>query len=349
MKWVDTEEDLENFVVHANSIHPSIKFTHEASKSRITFLDTCTTLSEGTLITDVYSKPTDTHQYLSPQSCHPKHCTKSIPFSQALRIKRICSTAGKTKQRLGQLKNRLKKRGYKQQVINGSFKKADQFNRNELLQYREKRKNNRVPFVITYHPSLRNLPGIIREHWKSVERNSDLSKMFPEPPVMAFRKPSSLKNLLVRAEMSRPTTAVGECCPCGNARCKTCKQIQSTSTFTSKTTQKQYKIFCDVNCKTSNVIYILECPICGLQYVGESLQPFHKRVNGHRSDIKKKPFLPVNQHMVSVGHSSCDFDKMKITIIDHNNNWNDKQRGHRETFWIKELKTLYPKGINKKY
>ena len=23
MKWVDTEEDLENFVVHANSIHPS--------------------------------------------------------------------------------------------------------------------------------------------------------------------------------------------------------------------------------------------------------------------------------------------------------------------------------------
>jgi hypothetical protein len=34
---------------------------------------------------------TDKHQYLSPQSCHPNHCTKSIPYSQALRIKRICS------------------------------------------------------------------------------------------------------------------------------------------------------------------------------------------------------------------------------------------------------------------
>ena len=45
----------------------------------------------GIMSTDIYNKPTDKHQYLSPQSCHPKHCTKSIPYSQALRIKRICS------------------------------------------------------------------------------------------------------------------------------------------------------------------------------------------------------------------------------------------------------------------
>jgi hypothetical protein len=49
---------------------------------------------------------------LSPQSCHPKHCTKSIPYSQALRIKRICSNEQTTKKRLGELKCHLKKRGY---------------------------------------------------------------------------------------------------------------------------------------------------------------------------------------------------------------------------------------------
>jgi hypothetical protein len=54
--------------------------------------------------TDIYNKPTDKHQYLSPQSCHPKHCTKSIPYSQALRIKRICSNEQTTKKRLGELK-----------------------------------------------------------------------------------------------------------------------------------------------------------------------------------------------------------------------------------------------------
>jgi hypothetical protein len=41
----------------------------------------------------------DKHQYLSPNSCHPKHCFKSIPFSQNIRVKRIFSTVKTTKQR----------------------------------------------------------------------------------------------------------------------------------------------------------------------------------------------------------------------------------------------------------
>jgi hypothetical protein len=57
----------------------------------ISFLDTYTTCENGIMSTDIYNKPTDKHQYLSPQSCHPKHCTESILYSQALRMKRIWS------------------------------------------------------------------------------------------------------------------------------------------------------------------------------------------------------------------------------------------------------------------
>ena len=39
-----------------------------------------------------------------------KHCFKSISFSQAIRVKRICSTVETTKQRLGDLRHHLKKR-----------------------------------------------------------------------------------------------------------------------------------------------------------------------------------------------------------------------------------------------
>jgi ribosomal protein S26 len=42
--------------------------------------------------------PCDTKCYLSPNSCHLKHCLKSIPFNQAIRVKRICSTVETTKQ-----------------------------------------------------------------------------------------------------------------------------------------------------------------------------------------------------------------------------------------------------------
>jgi hypothetical protein len=46
--------------------------------------------------------------------------------------------------------------------------------------------------------------------------------------------------------------------------------------FHSKTTGKEYTIFCNVNCKTPIVVYLLDCHVCGSQYVGESVQPFNK-------------------------------------------------------------------------
>jgi hypothetical protein len=98
MKWTHGDKERDEFLEHANSIHPSIKFTHEVSKTKMSFLDTTTAVKEGNMTTDVYSKPTDKHQCPSPSNCHPKHCFKSIPFSQAIRVKRKCSTVETTKQ-----------------------------------------------------------------------------------------------------------------------------------------------------------------------------------------------------------------------------------------------------------
>ena len=89
---------------------------------------------------------------------------------------------------------------------------------------------------------------------------------------------------------------------------------------------------------TDNVIYLLDC---GSQCVGESVQPFNKRMNGHRSDLTKKTLLPVSQHFVSPGHSMDDFVRSKIYIIDHNAGWKENQRHKRESFWIRELQTLH--------
>jgi hypothetical protein len=91
-------------------------------------------------------------------------------------------------------------------------------------------------------------------------------------------------------------------------------------------TGKEYKIFCNVNCKTTIVVYRLECHVCGSQYAGESVQPFNKRMNGHRSDLTKQTLLHVSQHFVSPGHSLDDFVRSKIYIIDHNPSWKENQR-----------------------
>ena len=39
-------------------------------------------LTEGVIETDLYVKPTDSHQYIQSSSCHPFHCKKGIPYSQ---------------------------------------------------------------------------------------------------------------------------------------------------------------------------------------------------------------------------------------------------------------------------
>ena len=346
MKWAYGDKELGEFLEHANSIHPFKNFTHEVSKTKMFFLDTTTTVKEGNMTTDLYSKPTDKHQYLSPSSCHPKHCFKSIPFSQAIRVKRICSTVGTTKQRLGDLRHHLKKRGYNDKVIESGFSKASEINRNDLMEYKEKDQQTGSPcsHLPSFRENCRHCSSSLERNWKS----EMLAKLFPEPPVVAFRRPKSIKDTLVRAAVSRPSSTVGQYKPCGDKRCKCCLQLQHTQVFHSKTTGKEYKIFCNVNCKTPDVVYLLDCHVCGSQYVGESVQPFNKRMNGHRSDLTKKTLLPVSQHFVSPGHSLEDFGRSKIYIIDHNPSWKENQRQKKESFWIRELQTLHPEGINKK-
>ena len=78
------------------------------------------------------------------------------------------------------------------------------------------------------------------------------------------------------------------------------------------------------------VVYLLDSHVCESQYVGESVPPFNKRMNGHRSDHTKKKLLPVSQHYVSPGHSLDDFGRSKIDIIDHNPSWKENQRQKRE-------------------
>ena len=90
-KWEQGEESLKAFIEQVNMFHSTIKFTAEYSKEEVNFLDVNIKIIDREFKTDLFVKPTDTYQFLDPTSCHPYHCKKGIPYSQALRLKRICS------------------------------------------------------------------------------------------------------------------------------------------------------------------------------------------------------------------------------------------------------------------
>ena len=88
--WEHGEEYLKQFIQTLNAFQSTIKFTAESSKEEISFSEVNVRLRNRQLKTDLHIKPTDT-QFLDSTSCHPYHCKKSLPYSQALRYNRICS------------------------------------------------------------------------------------------------------------------------------------------------------------------------------------------------------------------------------------------------------------------
>ena len=75
-------EQLEEFPRYLNSevLRDEIKFTVESSGSHVVFLDTKVHLREAFLVPEIYSKPTDSHEYLT-QPQHTLHkCQETIPI-----------------------------------------------------------------------------------------------------------------------------------------------------------------------------------------------------------------------------------------------------------------------------
>ncbi|XP_060598432.1 uncharacterized protein LOC132752158 [Ruditapes philippinarum] len=349
MQWCHGEEALQDFLYRANTFHKSIKFTTEVSNEQHVFLDTVSHIKDNHIITDLYSKPTDKHQYLLPSSCHPRHCCKNIPYSLALRIKRICSNPSTFYIRAKELSEHLRKRGYKEEDIANAILNADSKHRKDLLEYKHQSSGstqNKIPFVLTYHPDLPNTRAIIDKHWPIIESSQKLNKMFPTKPTIAYRRPKSLRDILVRAQL-RPimTDKEGQSGPCGTPRCQTCAVMLLTKTFSSKIGAK-ISLKDIMNCKTANVIYLISCKVCNKQYVGETKLPLNKRMNLHRSDWKTRKFnrSPVAEHFHLEGHS---FKDVSLCCIEHNTKWSDITRKSRETYWIRRLNTLEPSGINK--
>ena len=86
-----SEEHVKEFLQEIHVFLPTIKFTAEWFLESVTFLDVNVIRDGNRMVTDLYTKLTDTHQYLHHRSCHPFHCRKSIAFSQALKLQRICT------------------------------------------------------------------------------------------------------------------------------------------------------------------------------------------------------------------------------------------------------------------
>ena len=163
-------------------------------------------LQNNKLQTDLYVKPTDKSQYLNFKSSHPYHQKASLPFGLALRIKRICSNARDFKQHCEKLIVHLRKRGFKLGLIKDSIKKASLIKREDLLAPNEERqKDERMIFSTTYNPMIPDLRKKIYDLQPILLSSEKCSLLFPQPPIIAYRRNRSLNDLLVSRRLPQDT------------------------------------------------------------------------------------------------------------------------------------------------
>ena len=111
-------------VAAVNSFHPALKYTGEISDDSLSFLDIKISIEGNDLCTSVYYKPTDSHSYLLYSSSHPSHVKNSIPFSQFLRLRRLCSDDSDFFHKSESMCQFFEKRGYPASVVQAGHHRA---------------------------------------------------------------------------------------------------------------------------------------------------------------------------------------------------------------------------------
>ena len=144
------ESSLATFIKYLNGVESSIKLAHEKSYKSVNFLDTKVIKDvQGNISTDIFQKPTDTHPYLHWTSAHPPHLKKSIPYSQALRLRRICSSTTILKQRILEYSNFFVACGYKRDRALSEMRKVK--SQDTRREFASKREAYHQPYTLCNH------------------------------------------------------------------------------------------------------------------------------------------------------------------------------------------------------
>ena len=196
------------------------------------------------------------------------------------------------------------------------------------------------------------------KHWHLLHINPNLPEIFQSPPILAFHQNKNLRDIIAtklieNGKVKRQFTnkIQGKCTPClANNKTLCCKQVVHTTTFRSNQTNRIFKIYHNLNCKSKYVIYLLECTKCKILNVGKAETKFNIRLNNRRKDVWKLDAIPASHHFSGKSHNFNTHTKLiqieQIRHIDIDKEKNKERLKQRENFWILTLETLTPKGLN---
>ncbi|XP_064478103.1 uncharacterized protein LOC135391688 [Ornithodoros turicata] len=216
-----SSSELQDFIDAFSNFHPAIKFTSASSHDTLNFLDLTISVRPSKLRTSIFYKETDSHSYLSYSSCHPRHVKDSIPFSQFLRLRRICSENSDFLNQLAKMKDFFTSRGYPLSLLDRAAARVAAIPRSATLIRASSNKKSSLPLTVEYHPSISNLMRQIKSGSEDLFNSGQLST----GTTVSYRRPPNLRTLLVRSHIQKDDELENGTFPCQGPRCLTCAHV----------------------------------------------------------------------------------------------------------------------------
>ena len=187
--------------------------------------------------------------------------------------------------------------------------------------------------------------GYSRSHLRKIKRDTYLELIGKKTPKK--KKRPEYERLI---PSSRPQNQ-GSIAPCGSDRCMTCRVVPKTDKWTSTQTGTTYYPTAHLSCDSANVIYIINCKRCDIQYVGMTTCKLRERMWKHRGDITNEKETPVGYHFTTNDHQGMeDFEILPVAqlanIINRNKKINESRLLDLETYVINQIKSVEPYGLN---
>ena len=133
-------------------------------------------------------------------------------------------------------------------------------------------------------------------------RNFYIDDLFTSQPLIAYRRDTNIKDLLVHARVK--DTGDKGTKPCGRSRCFTCRHVSKEDMVVGP--RGSFSPRSSFTCETKGLVYCIICKKCGELYVGESGRRLGDRFREHLKDVRDKADKEVARHFNSDRHRGVE-------------------------------------------
>ena len=211
-------------------------FTQALNSPGPSLMKNCLFSTSDGLTTSIHYKLTDTHSYLNYASSHPIRCKNSIPHSQFLRLRRICTDNEDFDVKSKEMANFFRNHGYPQNIVDRARTRILARPRVAVITSEPAAdippaEHSTIALVLTYHPTNQLIKNIISRNFYLLRDDPDTAAIFPPLRILyAYLRDQNLRDYLVRSTLTNPTPDDEDrgTFPCGRSRCTATPASTST-------------------------------------------------------------------------------------------------------------------------